>query len=273
MSKPAFLFCFLIGLSACVSGGAQAPAGSPAQAAAQTATPDRIAEGNRFYDARACRRVYIQTPSFEEARREAQAQSQRPELTRGDFGVYQLFNGDFIAAAALENYSEDGRRLARSGSRADRNRNIQLAIRRGDAHPTARGMDGSEIARDTGYHYVKEWHGSNGGLIGAVIEGVAVALRDAGQHMDGAPVTAMEPTQADPAPTAAPSATAAATPRRGVQSIVENGRVDGNTAYRITCANGRTHRIWRSSGEWWDGRGPQGGQPRGLEAQAALLCD
>ena len=58
----------------------------------------------------------------------------------------------------------------------------------------------------------------------------------------------------------------------GVSSISENGSVSGNTAYRIQCSNGQSWRIWRSSGQWWDGSGAQGGQPRNLNEQAAFLC-
>ena len=58
----------------------------------------------------------------------------------------------------------------------------------------------------------------------------------------------------------------------GVTGITEDGSVDGNTAYQITCDDGDSFRIWNSSGEWWDGAGAQGGQSRSLEEQAAFLC-
>lgn len=59
----------------------------------------------------------------------------------------------------------------------------------------------------------------------------------------------------------------------GVASITEDGSVDGNTAYQITCSDGDNFRIWNSSGEWWDGSGAQGGQSRNLDEQAQFLCN
>ena len=58
----------------------------------------------------------------------------------------------------------------------------------------------------------------------------------------------------------------------GISSISENGSVSGKTAYKIECTNGKTWRIWRSSDQWWDGRGAQGGQYRDLNEQATFLC-
>lgn len=58
----------------------------------------------------------------------------------------------------------------------------------------------------------------------------------------------------------------------GVSGISKNGTVSGNTAYKIQCSSGREWRIWRSSGQWWDGRGAQGGQYRDLNEQANFLC-
>lgn len=58
----------------------------------------------------------------------------------------------------------------------------------------------------------------------------------------------------------------------GVSNITENGSVSGNTAYKIQCSSGKVWRIWRSSGQWWDGLGAQGGQPRDLNEQASFLC-
>lgn len=58
----------------------------------------------------------------------------------------------------------------------------------------------------------------------------------------------------------------------GVSSISNSGKVSGNSAYSIQCSNGKEWRIWRSSNQWWDGRGAQGGQSRSLNEQAAFLC-
>lgn len=58
-----------------------------------------------------------------------------------------------------------------------------------------------------------------------------------------------------------------------VSSIQEDGRsASGKTMYKVTCSNGRTWRIYRSSGQWYDGTGAQGGQSRSLNEQAAFLC-
>ncbi|WP_420567320.1 hypothetical protein [Thalassovita sp.] len=64
-------------------------------------------------------------------------------------------------------------------------------------------------------------------------------------------------------------------PSKGVRSITDGGRVSGTDkrASKIQCNNGRTHRIWRSSGQWWYGSGAQGGQNRNLQEQAEFLCD
>ena len=61
---------------------------------------------------------------------------------------------------------------------------------------------------------------------------------------------------------------------KGVRSITSGGRVSGtsNTAHKITCHNGKEYRIWRSGGQWWDGRGARGGQYRDLQEEAERQC-
>ena len=70
------------------------------------------------------------------------------------------------------------------------------------------------------------------------------------------------------------SSTSSPSSTKGVGSVKLGGAVSGTSAkaYIITCNSGRTWRIWRSSGQWWDGRGAQGGQNRDLEQQAEFLC-
>lgn len=59
----------------------------------------------------------------------------------------------------------------------------------------------------------------------------------------------------------------------GVSNIQKDGRsAGGQTMYKVTCTSGKTWRIYRSSGQWYDGRGAQGGQSRDLNEQAAFLC-
>jgi len=59
----------------------------------------------------------------------------------------------------------------------------------------------------------------------------------------------------------------------GVSGIQEDGRsASGKTMYKVTCSSGKTWRIYRSSGQWYDGTGAQGGQSRDLNEQAAFLC-
>lgn len=58
----------------------------------------------------------------------------------------------------------------------------------------------------------------------------------------------------------------------GSVSISQNDSVSGTTAYKIQCSGGQEWCIWRSSGQWWDGRGAQGGQSRNLNEQASFLC-
>lgn len=59
----------------------------------------------------------------------------------------------------------------------------------------------------------------------------------------------------------------------GVSGIHEDGySASGKTMYKVTCTNGKTWRIYRASGQWYDGTGAQGGQSRSLNEQAAFLC-
>lgn len=59
----------------------------------------------------------------------------------------------------------------------------------------------------------------------------------------------------------------------GVSSIQKDGRsASGKTVYKVTCTSGKTWRIYRSNGQWYDGIGAQGGQSRDLNEQAAFLC-
>lgn len=58
-----------------------------------------------------------------------------------------------------------------------------------------------------------------------------------------------------------------------VSGIREDGRsASGKTMYRVSCANGKTWRIYWANGQWYDGVGAQGGQSRNLQQQAAFLC-
>ena len=60
----------------------------------------------------------------------------------------------------------------------------------------------------------------------------------------------------------------------GVNSIQKNGTSSsGKTMYKIKCSNGKSYRIYRSGGEWYEGfLGAVGGNYRDLKAQAKVMC-
>ena len=58
-----------------------------------------------------------------------------------------------------------------------------------------------------------------------------------------------------------------------VVNIQENGRsASGKTMYKVSCSSGRSWRIYRADGQWYDGTGAQGGQSRNMNEQATFLC-
>lgn len=103
-----------------------------------------------------------------------------------------------------------------------------------------------------------------------IVTGIAKAVRNGnanGQIED-------QQEGAAPSTRSTVSSTASAPRTVGVKSIQPSGRVSGTnlTAQTVTCHSNKQWRIWKSNGQWWDGRGAQGGNSRSLSEQAELLC-
>lgn len=115
-------------------------------------------------------------------------------------------------------------------------------------------------------------HNSNvGNSLVTIVEGISEAAKNA-ENID-AETSSKANASADNIGTS-PSAEVVK-PEAGVKSIERYGRVSGTNkiAQLVTCNNGEEWRIWRSNGQWWDGRGAQGGNYRSLNEQAAFLCE
>lgn len=120
---------------------------------------------------------------------------------------------------------------------------------------------------------------STGDVLGAAIFGTLVVapIVDGSKNADYSAIPIANAPKS--APNKAPSSMASPLQKsasvNGVKSIKASGRVSGTdlTAQTVFCNNGKEWRIWRSNGQWWDGRGAQGGNYRSLSEQAVFLCN
>jgi hypothetical protein len=60
----------------------------------------------------------------------------------------------------------------------------------------------------------------------------------------------------------------------GVSSIDNAGTsASGKSMYKVTCTNGNSYRIYKSSGEWYEASlGAIGGNYRSLQEEAKVVC-
>lgn len=225
----------ILPLTACVESSGDVGKTDSRPEAARSKSIQRVTENNPFYYPGICRKIYIQTKSETEARNVAQAKAQNLSLVSGNFGVYQLFNRDYVAAYAIESLDDKNLRF-RKGDYRRSSENLRYSKSSGRAHPTARCTDGADIRRDTGTHYIKENKRYRTGLIEEIIVGTGRILQDAANNPapSGGGYT--------PVPQDAASAPAEQAPTKGIRQVYRDGRTTV-----IECADGRKRKVYHDT--------------------------
>lgn len=214
--------------------------------AASNVTPPastaRDRQGNPVHTPGICRKILIEANAISEAAETVRRVQTERRVVKYSYGVYRLNNGRFIGAETLGNYFNDPRRWEshyQDDGYRGRASSVARYVKNGWYPATARCTDGRDISRDTGVRIEYTRPNTGGGLIGAVITGVAGALADAGNHTSGSSYS--------PAPTvetAAPSSSASkGVSRDGDGWVSVDGRKVGRVSfsygkYRITCSKG-----------------------------------
>lgn len=179
---------------------------------------------NPFYIERSCRRIHLERETASQALNDVKALAEESRWRSYRVGIYELKNGNYIAAENLENYYKNPEAFKRRRTWFISNKDPFRDLSGGDY---LRCTDGSDIVRDTGTRFANNGR-TSGAKSGQFTAGLASAIVNVATNTN--------------TPSASNTTRSSSEPYRAIT-------VEGNGSFSGICNDGRS----AFSGSYFDG--------------------